>query len=170
MKCPDCGAEVDANASFCPKCGYIFDKRIIETNRKAESNINLKVPNDQPIPLAEDENFRERPEFKKGMLRTVICSVVGFVGGGLSLLGSLMINYFESMGRTRYPVGVTLLLVGLLVGLIMFFGFVIPAGKKLFGDHKTKGFYENIPGIMLGFGLSMIVIALAFQSFTLMVS
>ncbi len=169
MKCPQCGNEVPDNSNFCPACGFKFVNEQLQISDDPAHEV-MNTATSMSGGVTADSSYRNEPGFRGKIIRLNILGAIGFVGSGLACFGSAMLKFGEKLTDTDYLVYLLMLIIGLLVGVIIVFGFIIPSGKKLFPDGKAKGFLENLPGVWLGFSISFIVVALVFQGFILIVS
>ena len=168
MKCPQCGNEIPDDSNFCPKCGQKIVKQQPSMLAKPPSQVNnTSAPTSGGV---NDSDYRNQPGFKAKIIRVNIFGAIGFVFSGLGCLGSAMLKFKENLTDNECFVYLMMLIVGLLVGLLSIFVFVIPAGKKLFPDGKAKGFLENLPGVWMGFSIAFCAVALLFQGYMLIIS
>lgn len=170
MKCPKCGQEMPEGTKFCSRCGYnleyenspILDDPAHEI-RNTSSSVKGKVAAPStPVDTSD-------PKFNGRMNRCIIFGAIGFIFSIFTLLGGLFYQFID-IGESRYTIGVVFLLLGLVGSIVPIFGYVIPTGKKLFGNTQPKGFKYNSPGIFMGFAIAFDVVGLAFMGFYVFVS
>lgn len=169
MKCPQCGKEVPEGTNFCPVCGYNFSSAPSQYEDDPAHEVqNLSTTSGSGV--AVDLSYHDDPKFKKKVALMNILGAIGFVFSGLGCFASTMLQFGKNITESGFAIYVVLLVLGLLVGLIIAFVCLIPMGKKYFPDSKPKGFLENLPGIFLGFTISFVAVALAFQGYRLIIT
>lgn len=171
MKCPACGAEVPENSNFCPTCGAkIVKQELSEPKERIDDPAHQAINYSTTAGGEVDASYRNEPSFKAKVVTMNILGAISTVFSGVSCYASIMLKFGEVTDPDFTATLVVFLILGMVVGLLLTFVFVLPMGKKCFPDNKPKGFLENLPGVFVGLSMAAIVVALVFQGFYLIVS
>ena len=106
LKCPNCGAMVNANAKKCDYCNTTFETTELKSIDTVEPNKTTKMPE-----LTEQElvaNLKNYLQSNNSMLAIIplIIFLIAWISIGLTMAGNWIWSYCEKLGGIGKPFSV----------------------------------------------------------------